>query len=89
MLPLATGGSLAHLLMLDYSLKPVLSALGATHILAGVYASNQDFQLDETGYLISQTIQERLDAALDDLVTELCLSLTFAPRIDFQERQYL
>lgn len=88
-LPLATGGSLAHLLMLDYSLKPVLSALGATHILAGVYASNQDFQLDETGYLISQTIQERLDAALDDLVTELCLSLTFAPRIDFQERQYL
>lgn len=27
-LPLATGGSIAHLLALDYALKPVLSALG-------------------------------------------------------------
>lgn len=30
-LPLATGGGLAHLLALDYALKPVLSALGARH----------------------------------------------------------
>ncbi|WP_204272820.1 NAD(P)H-dependent oxidoreductase, partial [Escherichia coli] len=28
-LPLATGGSPAHVLALDYALKPVLSALGA------------------------------------------------------------
>ncbi|MFG2297732.1 NADPH-dependent FMN reductase [Streptomyces sp. NPDC048603] len=34
-LPLATGGSLAHVLTLDYALRPVLSALGARHVTAG------------------------------------------------------
>ena len=40
-LPIATGGSPAHLLALEYGLKPVLSALGARHILAGVYATDK------------------------------------------------
>ncbi|MFJ9646001.1 NADPH-dependent FMN reductase [Streptomyces sp. NPDC101206] len=34
-LPLATGGSLAHVLALDYALRPVLAALGARHITSG------------------------------------------------------
>ncbi|MEU6312501.1 NADPH-dependent FMN reductase [Streptomyces sp. NPDC047014] len=34
-LPLATGGSLAHVLTIDYALRPVLSALGARHVSAG------------------------------------------------------
>ena len=34
-LPIAVGGTFGHLLMIDYSLKPVLTALGATHILKG------------------------------------------------------
>ncbi|MCB5164449.1 NADPH-dependent FMN reductase [Streptomyces bambusae] len=34
-LPLATGGSLAHVLTLDYALRPVLSVLGARHVTAG------------------------------------------------------
>ena len=37
-LPIVTGGSAAHMLALDYGLKPVLSALGAHHVLAGLYA---------------------------------------------------
>ncbi|MCG6197676.1 NAD(P)H-dependent oxidoreductase, partial [Anoxybacillus sp. LAT_38] len=37
-LPLAIGGTIAHLLAIDYALKPVLSALGANHIFTGVYA---------------------------------------------------
>jgi FMN reductase len=41
-LPIATGGSLAHLLALEYALKPVLSALGARHVLAGVYVLDAD-----------------------------------------------
>ncbi|OEJ23638.1 FMN reductase (NADPH) [Streptomyces agglomeratus] len=36
-LPLATGGSLAHVLTLDYALRPVLSALGARHIVPGCF----------------------------------------------------
>lgn len=34
-LPLATGGTLAHALMLDYALRPVLHALGARHSVQG------------------------------------------------------
>lgn len=32
-LPLATGGSLAHVLALDYALRPVLQSMGARHIV--------------------------------------------------------
>ncbi|WP_165970954.1 NADPH-dependent FMN reductase [Peribacillus frigoritolerans] len=35
--PLMVGGSGAHLLAIDYSLKPLLAALGAQTILKGVY----------------------------------------------------
>ena len=34
-LPLVIGGSIAHLLAIDYALKPVLAALGGRHILGG------------------------------------------------------
>ncbi|MFI1282261.1 MULTISPECIES: NADPH-dependent FMN reductase [unclassified Streptomyces] len=34
-LPLVTGGSLAHVLTIDYALRPVLTALGARHVTAG------------------------------------------------------
>lgn len=36
-LPIATGGSAAHRLALDYSLRPVLAALGTPHVLGGLY----------------------------------------------------
>ncbi|CAM4200839.1 NADPH-dependent FMN reductase [Kerstersia similis] len=64
-LPLATGGSAAHLLALEYSLKPVLSALGARHILAGVYATEAQVKVDEHGQAqFDDSIRERLDAAI-------------------------
>jgi len=34
-LPLATGGTVAHLLAIDYGLRPVLVSLGARHIATG------------------------------------------------------
>ncbi|HEY9910193.1 MAG TPA: NAD(P)H-dependent oxidoreductase [Thermosynechococcaceae cyanobacterium] len=37
-LPIAMGGTIAHPLAIDYALKPVLSELGAWHLLGGVYA---------------------------------------------------
>lgn len=39
-LPLATGGTVAHLLAVDYALKPVLSTLKAQEILHGVFADD-------------------------------------------------
>jgi len=39
-LPLATGGTVAHLLAVDYALKPVLNALKAQEVLHGVFADD-------------------------------------------------
>lgn len=67
-LPLATGGTVAHLLALDYALKPVLSALGARDILDGVFASDAQLPPDGAGgYLPERALAERLDRALAPL----------------------
>ncbi|MFK0375447.1 NADPH-dependent FMN reductase [Pandoraea sp. NPDC090278] len=64
--PFATGGSPAHLLALDYALKPVLSALGAQHILRGVFAVDLQVPKEE-GATLDAAIAERLGATVDQL----------------------
>jgi len=67
-LPLATGGSPAHLLALDYALKPVLSALGARHVLDGVFATDAQLLRHEAGgYVPEPELLARLDRALEPL----------------------
>lgn len=64
-LPLFIGGTMAHLLAIDYSLKPVVSALGGTHILGGVYAVDGWVnRLEDDGYALSDELVVRLDDAL-------------------------
>lgn len=46
-LPIATGGSPHHMLAIDYALRPVLQALGAQHILQGIYALESQVQLPQ------------------------------------------
>lgn len=63
-LPLATGGTVAHLLAVDYALKPVLSTLKAQEILHGVFADDSqviDYQ-HKPQFTPTQT---RLDTALE------------------------
>jgi FMN reductase len=69
-LPLATGGTLAHLLALDYALKPVLGALGARDILDGVFATDAQLPAheDSGGYVPAPELLQRLDAALQPLL---------------------
>ncbi|MCM3175105.1 NADPH-dependent FMN reductase [Paenibacillus sp. MER 99-2] len=67
-LPLVIGGSIAHLLAIDYALKPVLTALGGRHILGGVYAVDQGIErLDGDKYVLSAEITTRLDRSLEEL----------------------
>jgi FMN reductase len=54
------------LLALDYALKPVLSALGAQHILRGVFAVDQQVP-KEDGALLDGAIAERLSTTVDQL----------------------
>ncbi len=68
-LPLATGGSIAHLLALDYALKPVLSALGARDILDPVFATDTQIPRHEDhGYLPSEEVQARVTRSLQTLI---------------------
>jgi FMN reductase len=67
-LPIATGGSLAHLLALDYALKPLLGALGARHILSGVYLPDASTPRDAAGeYQFDAESARRLEAAATEL----------------------
>lgn len=71
-LPLATGGSPNHMLALDYALRPVLQSLGAKHILTGIYATDAQVAVTESGaYEVSAEIGLRLDEAVDTLVREV------------------
>ena len=56
-LPLATGGTVAHLLAVDYALKPVLSTLKAQEILHGVRALAHEV---EKGKLKAKDISEQM-----------------------------
>jgi FMN reductase len=70
-LPLATGGSPNHMLALDYALRPVLQSLGAKHILSGIYATDAQVTLTESGaHQVSADIGLRLDEAVDTLVRD-------------------
>jgi FMN reductase len=61
-LPLATGGTVAHLLAIDYGLRPVLAALGAHHVTSGRFVL--DSHIDHlTGgpVLVDPATQECVD----------------------------
>ena len=48
-LPLATGGSLAHALALDYALRPVLQSMGARHVVQGFLVVDRYIESDGDG----------------------------------------
>ena len=71
-LPLMTGGTIAHVLALDYAFRPVLAALGAQHVVSGL------FLLDKTigtrpdgGIALEPDVRARLDGVLDDFVASV------------------
>lgn len=71
-LPIATAGSMAHLLAIDYAIKPVLSVLGASDILQGVYIPDSHFSFKEENQIeLENELQRRLDASLLQLVEKI------------------
>jgi len=71
-LPIATGGSPSHLLAIDYSIKPLFSALGATEQFQGVYVVDKEVGLGGDGLpILSGELQERFHAAVDALAAQI------------------
>ncbi len=65
-LPLATGGTIAHVLAIDYGLRPVLASLGALHIVNGLFVLDKLLESSDTGLKIEADIGKRLDGVVDE-----------------------
>jgi FMN reductase len=70
-LPLAIGGTIAHLLAIDHALKPVLSALNAYHILNGVYVLDTQVVREENKFTLLPEIELRLQEAAKAFAQEV------------------
>jgi FMN reductase len=69
-LPLATGGSTRHVLAIDYTLRPVLSSMGAAHIVQGWFLLDRDLTAQPDGSLrIEAAAAEGLEQVLDQFTT--------------------
>ena len=72
-LPMATGGSIAHMLAVDYALKPVLSALKAQELLHGIFAEDSQIAYGE-GSALAQLVpilEQRLSEALEQFYSAM------------------
>lgn len=68
-LPVAIGGTVAHLLVIDYALKPVLAALGAQHQLQGVFVQDtQVRRLEAGGFEVDEELAARIRKSANELV---------------------
>lgn len=75
-LPLATGGTTAHVLAIDYSLRPVLMSLGAAHVAPGYFLLDRFLTWTATGGLV---IDGAADTALLEIVDRFSRSLSAVP----------
>lgn len=66
-LPIATGGSIAHMLAVDYALKPVLSALKAQETLQGIFADDSQIAYGEGSKpaQLAPALEQRLQDSLE------------------------
>ena len=66
-LPIATGGSIAHMLAVDYALKPVLSALKAQETLQGIFADDSQIAYGEGSKpaQLCAALEQRLQDSLE------------------------
>jgi FMN reductase len=71
-LPLATGGSVAHVLAIDYALRPVLSSLDPLHVVNGLFLLDKQITVLESGDVqLEPEIEQKLDSALDQFLRGL------------------
>lgn len=65
-LPIAVGGSAAHVLAIDYALRPVLNSLDSLHVVEGLFLLDKQITVLETeDLLLEPELAQRLDGVLD------------------------
>ncbi|GGX64826.1 NADPH-dependent FMN reductase [Streptomyces hiroshimensis] len=64
-LPLATGGSTAHVLVLDYALRPVVQSLGARHVVQSLFLLDKHLDCSSGRPGIPPESTEMLDGVIE------------------------
>jgi FMN reductase len=75
-LPLATGGTVAHVLAIDYALRPVLTTMGAAHVVPGYFLHDKlitDAPDGSGGILIEDGAQAMLDGIVATFIAALAV----------------
>ena len=72
-LPVATGGSAAHVLAVDYALRPVLVSLGAEHVTQGWFVLASDVQVfpSDGGVLLSEAASRALHQVTESFLSHI------------------
>jgi FMN reductase len=71
-LPLATGGTFAHVLSIDYALRPVLSSLEPLHVVNGLFILDKHIVVRDDGSTVLESdVAGRFDATVQTFVTAL------------------
>jgi len=71
-LPIATGGSIAHLLSLEYAFKPLFSVLGARDFTDGIYIVDSQLTYSRDGLnFVDGEVEQRLRSSVHDLLESL------------------
>lgn len=65
-LPLATGGTPAHVLAIDYAFRPVLNSLGAEHIVQGWFVLDSHITVDAGTVRLDAAAEESLLPVVDN-----------------------
>lgn len=63
-MPLATGGSPAHVLALDYALRPVLQSMGARYIVQATFVAASQIDLDGDAVALAPDSAALVDEAI-------------------------
>ena len=71
-LPIATGGSVAHVLAIDYALRPVLSSLDPLHVVNGLFLLDTQITMSEGGGVqLGAELEQRLTSVLEQFLRGL------------------
>jgi len=72
LVPIAMGGTLAHHLCIDYAMKPLMIALGATRILTGMFVVDSQVSWNDRGELdLQEEVAARHAKMLEQLIAAL------------------
>ncbi|MGD1860202.1 MAG: NADPH-dependent FMN reductase [Leptolyngbyaceae cyanobacterium] len=70
--PIATGGTITHLLSIEYSMKPLFTVLGATRIQRGIFIVDSQMQrLEAGGIQLDADIETRLRESLLEFAADI------------------